>query len=153
MNFFKNVTTLEELKKQYRKLALKHHPDKGGNEKEFIQMKAEYDKLAAQLNKGEKTETFQKMNDTFKNIIDQLINFDIDLEIIGSWVWVSGQTYAIKALLKELGFKFAGKKKAWYWHEEGYTKNHKKTFTLDEIREMHFSEKIKTSSRKAALGN
>jgi curved DNA-binding protein CbpA len=143
MNFFQSVTNLEELKKQYRKLALKHHPDKGGNEKDFIQLKKEYDQLFEKLNKTEET------SNAYKNIIDSLINFDIDLEIIGTWVWVSGpNTFAIKDQLKELGFKWAGKKKAWYWHEGEYKAMHKKNFSLDEIRTMHEVKKIKTNSKK-----
>lgn len=29
--FFDNVTTVEELKKEYKKLVFKHHPDIGGD--------------------------------------------------------------------------------------------------------------------------
>lgn len=45
MKFFQSVTTLEELKKQYKKLAKKHHLDLGGNEKNFIAVKVEFDQL------------------------------------------------------------------------------------------------------------
>lgn len=145
MNFFSNVSTLEELKKQYRKLALKFHPDRGGNEQDFIQLKAEYDQLFEQLNKTE------ELNDSYRNIIDSLINFDIELEIIGTWVWVQGNTYSFKNKLKELGFKWASKKKAWYWHEGEYKKLHKKNFSLDEIRNMHNVTKIRTQNIKVAL--
>ena len=31
MKYFINVNTLAELKAQYRRLAMKHHPDRGGN--------------------------------------------------------------------------------------------------------------------------
>lgn len=52
---------------------------------------------------------------------------------------------------RELGFKWAGKKKAWYWHDGEYKKLHKKNFSLDEIRNMHQVQKIKTGSTKFTL--
>jgi hypothetical protein len=37
--------SLEELKKNYRDLARKYHPDKGGSHTDFIDIKNEYDSL------------------------------------------------------------------------------------------------------------
>lgn len=153
--FFQSVTSLEDLKKQFRKLALELHPDKGGNEKDFINMKNEYDHVFEQLkNNAPKNEdgsiNFDELNN-FKEILEQLINFDITLEVIGSWIWVSGNTFEAKTTLKELKFKWAAKKKAWYYHEEQYKKRSKKNYTLEEIRTMHEHTKVKTN-RKAALG-
>ena len=31
--YFKNIETLEDLKKQYRELAMQNHPDRGGDKK------------------------------------------------------------------------------------------------------------------------
>ena len=42
MKYFTNITTPEELKKQFRTLATKLHPDRGGNAEEFKKMMAEY---------------------------------------------------------------------------------------------------------------
>lgn len=42
MKYFNNITTPEELKKQFRTLATKLHPDRGGNAEEFKKMMAEY---------------------------------------------------------------------------------------------------------------
>ena len=42
MKYFSNITTPEELKKQFRALSVKLHPDRGGNAEEFREMMAEY---------------------------------------------------------------------------------------------------------------
>lgn len=139
MNFFQSVATVEELKKQYKKLAKKYHPDLGGTHQAFILLKKEYDSLFKQLNSKE------EHNTAYQNIIDSLIKYDLEIEIIGTWVWITGNTYTVKNKLKELGFKWAAKKKAWYWYEGEYKKYHKKDFSLDEIRNMHEVKKIKKS--------
>ena len=42
MKFFKNITTAEEIKKQFRAYCVSMHPDKGGDPEEFKAMMAEY---------------------------------------------------------------------------------------------------------------
>ena len=37
--------TLKQIKKQYRLLCLKHHPDKGGNSQDFIKITDSYNNL------------------------------------------------------------------------------------------------------------
>jgi len=41
--------TRDQLKSAYRKLALLHHPDKGGDTKEFIKIKDAYELLAGKV--------------------------------------------------------------------------------------------------------
>ena len=46
MKYFNNVNTLEELRKQYRDLLKKHHPDnRNGSTEATQQINAEYDRL------------------------------------------------------------------------------------------------------------
>lgn len=45
MKYFNNITTPEELKKQFRTLSIKLHPDRGGNAEEFKAMMAEYNDI------------------------------------------------------------------------------------------------------------
>lgn len=56
MKWFANVRTVEELRKQYRQLMKKHHPDVGGSTEDAKQINAEYDRLYAVLSRQEAQE-------------------------------------------------------------------------------------------------
>ena len=58
----------------------------------------------------------------------------IIVELVGRWIWVTGETFKAKAQLKAAGFWWASKKYAWYWHkpEDSCASRSKKT--LEEIR-------------------
>lgn len=43
--YFKNVTSLEDLKNQFKALARKNHPDAGGNVETMKEINCEYDAL------------------------------------------------------------------------------------------------------------
>lgn len=154
MKWFNHPQTLEELKKQYKQLAVKHHPDKGGNTADMQEINAEYDRLFELLKNTHKnaegqtytaqTETTETAND-FKEIIGKLIRFNgIHIEICGSWVWVTGCTIEYREELKKMKFRWSKSKIAWYYHRDEYKKSTKRTYTLDEIRDLYGSETIKT---------
>lgn len=142
--------TLEELKKQYRVLAMKHHPDCGGNTADMQAINAEYDILFNELKDihtaadgSTYTATTTETSEQFKNIINRLIVLEgINIEIIGSWLWVTGNTYQHKEVIKSLMFRWSNSKKAWYFHGNDYRKTSRKTFTLDEIRSLYGSQTV-----------
>ena len=45
MAYFKNIHSLAELKKEYRRLALENHPDKGGSTEVMQQINVEFEQL------------------------------------------------------------------------------------------------------------
>ena len=147
LKFFKNPQTLEELKKQYRELAMKHHPDKGGETTTMQAIKNEYDELFENLKNIHKTkdgETYTAKQSThetpehFKNIIDELMKMeDVTIEIIGCFIWLTGNTKIYREKLKELKFQWHSKKIAWYLKPEDYKKRSRKDYDLDEIRTMY----------------
>ena len=52
MKWFQNITTLDELRSEYRRLALLHHPDKGGSTADMQEINNEYDLLSKRLING-----------------------------------------------------------------------------------------------------
>jgi len=157
MKWFSSPKTLEELKKQYKRLALQHHPDIGGSESDMKEINAEYDLLFAKLKNIHQTaegETYTSKEETteapeeFKEIINRLINlYDIIIEICGSWLWITGNTLPHREALKELKFRWSKSKQAWYYHSDDYKKSSSKSFTLNEIRDFYGSETVKTEPK------
>jgi len=69
--------------------------------------------------------------------IYELQNRGLKVELIGSWVWVSGNTRPHKELLKSYKFKFSKNKRAWSYHQGGrYRKKTDRNYNLEELREM-----------------
>ena len=148
MRYFKDCKTAEELKKAYRTWAKKLHPDLGGNAEEFKVMQAEYERMWELLKNVHKTaegETYTKETtetpQEFINIINTLVKLNgVHVELCGSWIWCSGNTQPYKDTLKSLKFRWAHKKRAWYYHSEPYRKRSHRELTLDEIRDMFGSQ-------------
>lgn len=152
IEFLKNINCLEQLKKQYRFFALKFHPDKGGNENHFKILNNEFEFLSKKLNlfsneeKNNINETANDLND-FKDIINQLLFLnDIEIEIIGKFIWITGETKQHKEKLKELKFRFSPKKIMWYYHNIPNYKQFGKNNDIDEIRNKYGSKKIYNSN-------
>ena len=51
MTYFRNVNTLEELRKQYKELLKQYHPDNGGSVEIMQEINSEYDRLFKALPK------------------------------------------------------------------------------------------------------
>ena len=146
-HFTPTPQTLEELKAMYRKLAVKHHPDRGGDVEVMKAVNNEYDELFTRLKdihqtkEGETYTAKQESGETseqFKNIIDELMRMDdIIIEIIGCFIWVTGNTKIYKNKLKDLKFQWHSKKTAWYLKPEDYKKRNRKDYNLNEIRDMY----------------
>ncbi len=146
--YFSGIKTVEELRKKYRELLKKYHPDNDGGSIEVTQeINAEYDRLFAVLCQGNSgdghssTEEERAGNEAFKAILNEIVNLDMEIEIIGTWLWCF-KCFAVKDRLKELGFKYAPKKKAWTWHYGGYTRYHKGEIPIDDIRAKYGSRKV-----------
>ena len=152
--YFAQCKTLEEVKKHFKNLAFIHHPDKGGDTARMQEINAEYESIIKN--------PFFKFSDCseedlaefikYPEIINQVIGLDgIVIELIGNWIWISGNTYPHRAILKQSGFFFAPKKVLWYYHPFEYKSSNKSSKTIEEIRKKYGSDIIENRKENFVL--
>lgn len=147
MTYFNQCKTVDEVKAMYKQLAKQHHPDLGGSTETMQAINSEYAYATAKILAGEDL-TAEEVNEQinlseeYRQVIEKIINLPgVIIEVVGLWIWVTGNTFPVRKQLKEAGLFFASKKVAWYYRSEEYkTKGGKKS--LDEIREKYGSEKV-----------
>lgn len=155
MNYFNNITTIEEAKKLFRELAKLHHPDKGGNIETMQKINFEYDLICSKILSGQNLNETD-FNNAFKDsqkvkeIINKIGNLPlINIEIIGSWLWVTGLTQPVKNELKEAGLLWAKYKLAWFYKSPEEKSKSRGLTSLDEIRAKHGTINVTTNYSQA----
>ncbi len=159
MKYFNNIKTIDELKLEYKKLARKLHPDCGGSNEEMKILNKEYEIIfekVKNIRRNTDGTTYEKANTENSNeytcIINKIISCNCDIEVAGSWIWCFN-AYTCKDVLKSVGFKWANKKKAWYWHSAAETSKNKKALTMEAIRSKYGSKVIRSYEPIKALTN
>ena len=149
LKFFENVTTLTELRKEYRRLAFIYHPDKGGDTVLMQILNDRYDQLSEKFIKGNtdfsegRKEYEMQVSEEIREMLDHIMFLQgVDIEVIGVWIWITGNTFAVRTTLKSLGFMFSHPKTAWYWHKGEYRKKNGKIQSMDEMRDFWGTQKI-----------
>ena len=68
----------------------------------------------------------------------------ITIDLMGSWLWIGGDTKPNREALKAAGCRWAPKKGLWYWHTVKETTHYKrrKTYTIKEIEDKYGKQAI-----------
>lgn len=121
----------------------------------FKMLKNKHESKATDSNNENQGNDFNNMKYDFtedailREMLNKIIGFHgITIEIIGQWIWISGNTYANRKSLKEMGFKWASAKKMWFWHSEAYQKKSRKTLSIDEIRSYYGTTEVQSGQRR-----
>lgn len=156
--FFENCETNEKIKAEYKRLVKLLHPDNGGSEEVFKEMQNEFDIVFNQVknyhtnkeNKKYYKET-EEAPEAFRSIIAELERFkNINIDLVGEWLWVSGSTKDIKEELKKIGFRWSHDKGCWYYHTGAYRRHSNKNLkTLEELKNWYGCEAIKHQKKIA----
>ena len=149
--YFNDVKSLSELKKLYKDLARKNHPDFGGNVEVMQAINSEYDSMidwfAKHGNKTEKEKASAEVPEKFRKIIEQLLKMPyIQVEIIGGWIWLSGNTALYLRKLQGMGFKYSTKQKRYYL-SDGISGGRASRYSMQRIREIYGSQVLENEEQ------
>ena len=150
--WFEGCVDMAQLKARYRELVLKHHPDRGGDTATMQVINGEYERLFARMkdahnasvDEERKTNPHSKKQYTtevpadFIAAVDAAIKCGLDVEVCGSWVWLSGDTRPYKETLKAVGFRWSKDKCRWYLAPTGYRRA--SGWSMEHIRMVHGSK-------------
>jgi len=125
--FFSGLQTVEEIKAHYRRLAIKYHPDKGGDLRTMQEVNRQYHDALKRCDgqtrtEGEKEYRYKYEQDVEQAVIDKVAALvglghdDLTIALIGTWVWVTGNTKPYKEQLKGLGLKWHADREAWFFN-------------------------------------
>lgn len=167
MMYFRDCKNIEDVKEAFKRYAKELHPDNGGDAEEFKRMMQAYTAAckrfkgvhreqgtAGKAAAGNAAQDAHRAQDDdfsaemFADIIAKVVVMDgVDVEIVGSWIWLSGNTYFFKDRIKAAGFMWSSKHKKWYYN--GSTKKSKKhsKMSFEQVRDLHGSRDIKSSRR------
>jgi len=152
----KGLTDVDSLKKAYFKLAKVYHPDAGGTKEQFQKLQKEYEGLFKTIMSGSNLSANDianeiELDENLRKAVDAIIGIpQLNLELIGKWIWVSGNTYPIRNELKNAGFMFAPVKKMWYY--KGIESAGRGKLTIDEIRKKYGTQAIQKEGMKKIQG-
>lgn len=164
-NWYAGCTTLDALKDRYKTLAKTYHPDINPDAGDEImqQINAQYDEMVKRLSRvaadGRTEATEQEARDAatmaqaYREVIARIIHLaGLEIELCGAWLWISGETYANREVLKAAGCRYASKKKMWYWRpDEAACHRSRRGATMADIRTKYGSDRIKSGGFRPAL--
>ena len=146
--------TFEQVKEQYKKMIFEFHPDRNPAGLEVSQVINEAFSFLKDLsfplfNTEEKSASF--FTDDLSAALAKIRNLvGLGIEVCGCWIWITGDTRTHRATLKDAGYKYAGRKKAWYFSpptERG--KRRRGQWSMDKIRNNYGSERVQPEQRCA----
>lgn len=160
-HLFNNCNSIEDVKKRFRELIKENHPDNGGNAAAAASILKQYKETLKKFDawNASRTATATDFNgtanaaDLAKDIADAAaVACGLDgvaVELCGSWLWVTGDTYTHRDTLKAAGFKWASKKRAWYFHTGEFRRYNRTDMSLGAIRAKYGSSVVSVETRPA----
>lgn len=153
--YFAGVKTLEELRSVYRDLLKANHPDNGGSTEKMQDINAAYKEAFDLLKAGaklddekEKIRWSEAEDAAIREALYKVVHLDgLNIEIVGCWIWIDGNTYDARETLKEAGYTWSKARHKWHFapYEKKFYKGSKKSF--DQIRREYGSQEVENEKQ------
>ena len=83
---------------------------------------------------------WQVVNAELDQVLGSMSSLNVNAEICGNWIWISGDTRRYSQQLRKLGCEFSKEKAMWFYIPRSLPKlekNQDRTFSIDESRGFH----------------
>ncbi len=136
-NVFNDCKDLTEVFCEYYRNAIKFDPNlPDGDAEQLSYFKKDLTAYIAEVDFSEQPKAKEEL-EAFPELLTELIRMEgVEMELIGSWIWLTGQTYLHKDSLKDLKLKYEPSKKAWYYRPSWSRSKNQNPLSMEQIRKM-----------------
>lgn len=157
--YFAAFTTVETIKAEYKKLAFQHHPDLGGDTATMQLINAQYEAALRGVDGTEsigsdgKTHRYKYSRETEQALMAKIAELaalkisGVEVLLIGTWLWVSGDTKPHKDALKTAGLRWHATRGCWYFNPTP-GKYYGSNASLNELAAQYGCEKVDLGDQK-----
>jgi len=138
-NYFNGCLSLKEIKHRYLALSREHHPINGKDPITLFQVRMEYQQIPRDPFFGFHQHPEDVKDDFlhYPEVVDRLLGWRLNVALIGTWTWVSGETYPYRDKLTEMGFAYEPLKKSWYNRPNSCRSTNPNPLPFDKIKSLH----------------
>lgn len=160
MTYFEGLKTVESIKAEYKRLSFANHPDLGGDTATMQTINREYEQALKRcdgqksINEDGSTHTYKWNQETEEKVMQAIYSLislnmeNVEVCLIGVWIWITGDTKPHKEALKGIGCRWHSQRGCWYYKPyEGYTRHSKGS--LSELAGKYGYEKVDLKKKRS----
>ncbi len=130
----------------YRQAAKTYHPDRNPAGLEMMKLVNLAYETLKDFEGTVSESVFSDYGEKLNTALNTLMSLGLNVEMCGCWIWVSGDTRSHKEALKQAGFLWALKKKAWYFRPAHQKKRrYRAAWSMKQIRATYGSDSAKAA--------